>query len=190
MKSLLIIILFSLSLKTASADSFLLISSPESYVDKETFMASGEVIKIIQRQVSTTSQITILDTLRPERRWSFMIGPKEAAVTPGVHKIVRSFHQEKYFSNDTNATLEISFSTDGRGHNRYLGIARVHEADYSLGKALRRLSIDILLFGEGVRENWNYLEIRQNSNFPHTVRLSTPEKLPSLEELEKLFLEK
>ncbi len=189
MKTFLTILLFLTSFNTARADSFLLISSPESYVSKENFMGSGDGVKIIQEQIQKRSMILIFDPLRPEKPWRFSIEPMDPLVRIGIHKTVTSLHQEKSFTNDTSATLQVSFSTDGRGNNRNIGIARIHEADYSLGKSLRRLSIDILIFGEGDRKSWNYLEIRQNSRLPHTVRVSKQEDIPPLSELEKLFVE-
>jgi hypothetical protein len=187
MKTILTILLFLVSFNTTYADSFLLISSPESYVSKENFMGSGDGVKIIQEQIQKCSQIIIIDPFRPEKPWYFSIEPMETLVRIGIHKTVTSSQQEKSFSDDDSATLAVSFSTDGRGNNRNIGIARIHEADYSLGKSLRRLSIDILIFGEGSKKSWNYLEIRQNSRLPHTVQISKPEDIPSLFELEKLF---
>lgn len=181
-----LIIFFLFHFEIAKADSFLLISSPESYVTKENFFASGDALKIIQRQVLKTSRIELLDTLNPERKWRFSISPTEDFVTSGLHKIVRDLHQAKSFGEDESVTLEIDFSTDGRGNNRYVGMAKIHEAKYTLGKNLRGLAIDVLLFGESTHTQWNYIEIRQNSTIPHTVKFA-PGKLPTLEEIEGFF---
>lgn len=186
--TLVAIILFFVPFGIVQADSFLLISSPESFVSKENFFASGDGILIIQKQIKKTSQIQILETPLKKRLWFFQINPMDDLVTMGIHKVVMSFHQAKNFGEEEGATLEVSFTTDSRSAGRYVGLARIHEARYTRGKNLRGLAIDVLLFGENFREYWNYIEIRQNSTVPHTVQFS-PEKLPTLEELENLFRE-
>lgn len=185
MKSFFSLILFFVFVQVSHADSFIIISSPESYVSGQNtrFFGEGDGIKISQIVRTFNLELTVSDPQDSETSFMFTLRTKDGGrMKTGSTKCVRMIH------GDTTAEMELDFSTPGRGAETS-GTLKIHEVLYAEDGSLKKFSADVLIFENSQESKWTYFEVRIGSEIEHTIDASSFLSPPGPEDLKKLLSE-